>query len=85
MVIYVKDIFIMYGCWVFGWEGIVYVDVYDDFMFRFGDGVVLVKEVMLLEGYEVVKGGRVCMDRGYIIMLGDLVGVGRVLEVVVRG
>ncbi|KAK4650269.1 hypothetical protein QC762_705920 [Podospora pseudocomata] len=84
-VIYAKDIPTTYGCRVSGREGIAHADAYDDLMFRSGDGVVLAKEAMLPEGYEVVKGGRVCTDRGHITMLGDLAGVGRALEAVVRG
>ncbi|KAK4179242.1 hypothetical protein QBC36DRAFT_363704 [Triangularia setosa] len=84
-VIYAKDIPTTYGCRVSGREGIAHADAYDDLMFKSGDGVVLAKEAMLPEGYEVVKGGRVCTDRGHITMLGDLAGVGRALEAVVKG
>ncbi|KAK0674360.1 hypothetical protein QBC41DRAFT_385398 [Cercophora samala] len=84
-VIYAKDIPTTYACRVSGREGIAHADAYDDLMFKSGDGVVLAKEAMLPEGYEVVKGGRVCTDRGHITMLGDLAGVGRALEAVVRG
>ncbi|KAK4196543.1 hypothetical protein QBC40DRAFT_183264 [Triangularia verruculosa] len=82
---YAKDIPTTYACRVAGREGIAHADAYDDLMFKSGDGVVLAKEAMLPEGYEVVKGGRVCTDRGHITMLGDLAGVGRALEAVVRG
>ncbi|KAK0736932.1 hypothetical protein B0T21DRAFT_286943 [Apiosordaria backusii] len=83
--IYAKDIPTTYGCRVSGREGIAHADAYDDLMFKSGDGVVLAKEAMLPAGYEVVKGGRVCTDRGHITMLGDLAAVGRALEAVVRG
>ncbi|KAK3996057.1 hypothetical protein QBC44DRAFT_6153 [Cladorrhinum sp. PSN332] len=83
--IYAKDIPTTYACRVAGREGIACADAYDDLVFRSGDGVVLAKEAMLPEGYEVVRGGRVVTDRGHIGMLGDLVAVGKAMEAVVRG
>jgi hypothetical protein len=84
-VIYAKDIPTTYGAAVAGREGIACADAYDDLLFASGDGVVLAREAMLPEGYELVKGGRVCTDRGHITMLGDLVAVGKALGAVVRG
>ncbi|KAK4225510.1 hypothetical protein QBC38DRAFT_257563 [Podospora fimiseda] len=83
--IYAKDIPTTYACRVAGREGIACADAYDDLVFRSGDGVVLAREAMLPEGYEVVRGGRVVTDRGHIGMLGDLVAVGKAMEAVVRG
>ncbi|KAK4189588.1 hypothetical protein QBC35DRAFT_450214 [Podospora australis] len=82
---YAKDIPTTYGCRVNGRDGIACTDAYDDLVFRSGDGVVLAKEAMLPEGYEIVRGGRIVTDRGHITMLGDLNAVGRALEAVVRG
>ncbi|KAK3333690.1 hypothetical protein B0T19DRAFT_133810 [Cercophora scortea] len=84
-IMYAKDIPTVYAARVAGREGIACADAYDDLVFRSGDGVVLAKEAMLPEGYELVKGGRICTDRGHVTMLGDLVAVGRALESVVRG
>ncbi|KAK4163453.1 hypothetical protein QBC43DRAFT_212836 [Cladorrhinum sp. PSN259] len=83
--IYAKDIPTTYACRVAGREGIACADAYDDLVFRSGDGVVLAREAMLPNGYEVVRGGRVVTDRGHIGMLGDLVAVGKAMEAVVRG
>lgn len=66
-------------------EAIARADAYDNLMFASGDGVVLAKDAMLPQGYEVVKGGRVRTDRGHVGMLGDLDGVGRAVRAVVRG
>ncbi|KAK3313897.1 hypothetical protein B0H66DRAFT_577732 [Apodospora peruviana] len=84
-VIYAKDIPTVYAARVAGREGIACADAYDDLVFRSGDGVVLAREAMLPEGYELVKDGRVCTDRGHVTLLGDLSAVGRALEAVVRG
>ncbi|KAK4123441.1 hypothetical protein N657DRAFT_680645 [Parathielavia appendiculata] len=84
-VIYAKDIPTTCGAAVAGREGIACADAYDDLLFASGDGVVLAREAMLPEGYELVRGGRVCTDRGHITMLGDLAAVGRALGAVVRG
>ncbi|KAH6849758.1 hypothetical protein B0I37DRAFT_413207 [Chaetomium sp. MPI-CAGE-AT-0009] len=84
-VIYAKDIPTTYAAGVAGREGIACADAYDDLLFASGDGVVLAREAMLPTGYEVVRGGRVCTDRGHITMLGDLAGVGRGLAALVRG
>ncbi|KAK3943009.1 hypothetical protein QBC46DRAFT_378708 [Diplogelasinospora grovesii] len=84
-VIYAKDIPTVYAARVAGREGIACADAYDDLVFRSGDGVVLARESMLPAGYALVKGGRVCTDRGHVTLLGDLVAVGKALEAVVRG
>jgi pimeloyl-ACP methyl ester carboxylesterase len=82
---YGKDTPTVYATKVSAREAIACADVYDDLVFRSGDGVVLAKEAMLPEGYELVRGGRVSTDRGHLTMLGDLPAVGRALEAVVRG
>ncbi|KAK3494766.1 uncharacterized protein B0T23DRAFT_411735 [Neurospora hispaniola] len=84
-VIYAKDIPTVYAARVTCRDAIACTDAYDDLMFASGDGVVLARESMLPEGYELVKDGRVCTDRGHVSMLGDLAAVGRALEAVVRG
>ncbi|KAI1504284.1 hypothetical protein F5X99DRAFT_373114 [Biscogniauxia marginata] len=84
-VIYGKDIPTVWGAHVSSREAIACADVYDDLVFRSGDGVVLAREAMLPEGYELVKGGRISTDRGHITMLGDLEAVGRALQAVIRG
>ncbi|KAI1820977.1 hypothetical protein F4861DRAFT_27312 [Xylaria intraflava] len=84
-VIYGKDIPTVWAAHVAGREAIACADAYDDLVFRSGDGVVLAKEAMLPEGYELVRGGRVSTDRGHITILGDLESVGRALSAVVRG
>lgn len=84
-VIYAKDIPTVYAARVAGREAIACADAYDDLVFRSGDGVVLARESMLPAGYELVKDGRVCTDRGHVTLLGDLNAVGRALGGVVRG
>ncbi|MCV5090511.1 hypothetical protein OFC13_28175, partial [Escherichia coli] len=84
-VIYTNDIPTVYAARVTCRDAIACTDAYDDLMFASGDGVVLARESMLPEGYELVKDGRVCTDRGHVSMLGDLAAVGRALEAVVRG
>ncbi|KAI1374693.1 hypothetical protein F4677DRAFT_164612 [Hypoxylon crocopeplum] len=84
-VIYGKDIPTVWAAHVAGREAIACSDAYDDLVFRSGDGVVLAREAMLPEGYELVKDGRVSTDRGHITMLGDLEAVGRALLAVVKG
>ncbi|GAB1320468.1 hypothetical protein MFIFM68171_10678 [Madurella fahalii] len=84
-VIYAKDIPTTYAASVAGREGIACADAYDDLLFRSGDGVVLAREAMLPPGYELVRDGRICTDRGHITMLGDLSAVGRALAALVRG
>lgn len=84
-VIYAKDIPTVHAARVSCRDAIACTDAYDDLVFASGDGVVLARESMLPEGYELVRDGRVCTDRGHVSMLGDLVAVGRALEAVVRG
>lgn len=84
-VLYGKSIPTVYAAQVTSREAIPCLDAYDDLLFRPGDGVVLAKEAMLPDGYSVVRGGRVCTERGHITMLGDLPAVGRALEALVRG
>lgn len=84
-VIYGKDVPTVWAASVASREAIACADAYDDLVFRSGDGVVLAREAMLPEGYELVRDGRVSTDRGHITMLGDLEAVGRALLAVVRG
>ncbi|KAJ4162500.1 hypothetical protein NW754_013928 [Fusarium falciforme] len=84
-VLYGKSIPTVYAAQVTSRDAIPCLDAYDDLLFRPGDGVVLAKEAMLPDGYSVVRGGRVCTERGHITMLGDLPAVGRALEALVRG
>jgi len=84
-VIYAKDTPTVYAARVAGREGILGADAYDDLVFRAGDGVVLARESMLPPGYELVRGGRVCTNRGHISLLGDHNAVGKALEAVLRG
>ncbi|KAH7160052.1 hypothetical protein B0J13DRAFT_581127 [Dactylonectria estremocensis] len=83
--IYGKSIPTVYGAQVTHRDGIRCQDAYDDLLFRPGDGVVLAKEAMLPDGYALVRGGRVCTERGHITMLGDMPAMGRALESLVRG
>lgn len=84
-VIYGKEVPTVWAVSVTSREQISCADAYDDLMFRSGDGVVLAREAMLPEGYELVKEGRISTDRGHITMLGDLEAVGRALLAVMRG
>ncbi|KAI8947345.1 hypothetical protein F4801DRAFT_515534 [Xylaria longipes] len=84
-VIYGKDTPTVWAAHVSSREAIACTDAYDDLVFRSGDGVVLAKEAMLPEGYELVRGGRISTDRGHITILGDLESVGRALQAVIRG
>lgn len=84
-VIYGKDIPTVYAVHVTCRDAIACSDVYDDLLFRSGDGVVLAREAMLPPGYEIVKGGRISTDRGHITMLGDFNGVGQALKAMMRG
>ncbi|KAI0881933.1 uncharacterized protein GGS22DRAFT_52523 [Annulohypoxylon maeteangense] len=84
-VIYGKEVPTVWAVSVASREAISCADVYDDLVFRSGDGVVLAREAMLPEGYELVKEGRVSTDRGHITMLGDMDAVGKALLAVVRG
>ncbi|KAL1839115.1 hypothetical protein VTJ49DRAFT_1846 [Mycothermus thermophilus] len=84
-IMYGKDMPTCCGARVSSKEAIARADAYDELIFASGDGVVLAKDAMLPEGYEVVKGGRVRTDRGHVGMLGDLVGVGKALQALVRG
>lgn len=84
-VLYSKSIPTVYAAQVTSREGICCSDAYDDLLFRPGDGVVLAKEAMLPDGYSIVRGGRVCTERGHITMLGDIPAMGKALEALVRG
>ncbi|KAI1326073.1 hypothetical protein F5Y16DRAFT_376320 [Xylariaceae sp. FL0255] len=83
--IYGKDVPTVWAAHVSSRDAIACSDAYEDLVFRSGDGVVLAKEAMLPEGYELVRGGRISTDRGHITMLGDLEAVGRALQAVIRG
>ncbi|KAJ8122597.1 hypothetical protein O1611_g9800 [Lasiodiplodia mahajangana] len=84
-VIYGKDIPTVWAAHVSSRDAIACTDAYDDLVFRSGDGVVLAKEAMVPEGYELVRGGRISTDRGHITILGDLESVGRALQAIIRG
>ncbi|KAK1779196.1 hypothetical protein QBC45DRAFT_451053 [Copromyces sp. CBS 386.78] len=84
-VIYAKDIPTVHSARVSCRDAIACTDAYDDLVFASGDGVVLAKESMLPEGYELVKDGRVCTDRGHVSMLGDLYSIAKALKAVVKG
>lgn len=84
-IIYGKDIPTVYAARVNGREGIRSPDVYDNLVFRSGDGVVLAKQAMLPEGYSVVKHGRVSTERGHITLLGDFVAMGKALDALIKG
>lgn len=84
-VIYGKEIPTVYATRVACREAIACSDVYDDLVFRSGDGVVLAREAMPPPGYEIVKGGRVSTDKGHISILGDMNAVGRAVLSVIRG
>ncbi|TLS27577.1 hypothetical protein PpBr36_05186 [Pyricularia pennisetigena] len=60
-------------------------EVYNDLVFRPGDGVVLAREATLPPGYDVVSGGRISTEKGHISILGDFAGVARAIEAVLRG
>jgi len=66
-------------------DAIACADAYDDLAFRSGDGVVLAREAMLPPGYDVVRGGLVCTDRGHVTLLGDLGAVAKAIDAVIRG
>ncbi|PSS03862.1 hypothetical protein BD289DRAFT_358437 [Coniella lustricola] len=84
-VIYGKEIPTVYAARVSCREAIPCSDVYDELVFRSGDGVVLAREAMPPPGYEIVKGGRISTDKGHISILGDMNAVGRALGSVIHG
>lgn len=84
-VIYGKEIPTVYATRVAAREAIACSDVYDDLVFRSGDGVVLAREAMPPAGYEIVRGGRISTDKGHISILGDANAVGRAVLSVLRG
>lgn len=84
-VIYGKEIPTVYAARVSSREAIACTDCYDELVFRSGDGVVLAREAMPPEGYEIAKGGRISTDKGHISILGDMNAVGRALVSVIRG
>lgn len=84
-VIYGKEIPTVYATRVACREAIACADVYDDLVFRSGDGVVLAREAMPPAGYEIVKGGRVSTDKGHISILGDMHAVGKAVLSVMKG
>jgi hypothetical protein len=84
-IMYGKSTPTVFAARVDGREGIARTDAYDDLVFRPGDGVVLAREAQVPEGYELVKGGRICTERGHLTMLGDMPAIGKALEAVVRG
>ncbi|OTB17940.1 hypothetical protein K445DRAFT_56510 [Daldinia sp. EC12] len=84
-VIYGKEVPTVWAASVASREAIACADAYDDLVFRSGDGVVLAREAMLPEGYELVRDGQVSTDRGHITMLGDMDAVGKALLAVIRG
>lgn len=74
----------VYGAKVESREAIARADVYDELAFASGDGVVLARAAMVPKGYSVVRGGVVSSDRGHVTLLGDLEGVGRCLNAIIR-
>ncbi|KAI0122182.1 hypothetical protein F4814DRAFT_446120 [Daldinia grandis] len=84
-VIYGKEVPTVWAVSVTSREAIACADAYDDLVFRSGDGVVLAREAMLPEGYELVRDGQVSTDRGHITILGDMDAVGKALLAVIRG
>lgn len=84
-IMYGKSTPTVFAARVDGREGIARTDAYDDLVFRPGDGVVLAREAQVPEGYELVKGGRICTERGHLTMLGDMPAIAKALEAVARG
>ncbi len=66
-------------------SSIAATDVYDDLGFGDGDGVVLVREAMMAEGYRIVKGGIIGSERGHLGLCGDLDAMGKLLNAIQRG
>lgn len=66
-------------------SSIAAMDVYDDLGFGDGDGVVLVREAMIPNGYRIVQGGIVGSERGHLGLCGDLVAMGGLLSAIHRG
>lgn len=81
-VLYAKTTPTVKAARVDGKEGIKRQDVYDDLLFGAGDGVCLARAAMLPEGYKCAK--KVAVDRGHISLLGDLEGVGRCVQELVK-
>ncbi|KAF8542885.1 hypothetical protein BDD12DRAFT_727745 [Trichophaea hybrida] len=81
-VLYSKTTPTVRGAKVDGLEGIKRADVYDELVFGAGDGVCLSKAAMLPPGYRCVR--KVAVDKGHVSLLGELEGVGRCIEAVVR-
>ncbi|TLD20525.1 hypothetical protein PspLS_08348 [Pyricularia sp. CBS 133598] len=85
-VIYGKDTPTVHAVRVSSLDAIASPDeVYNDLVFRSGDGVVLAREAMLPPGYDFVSGGRISTEKGHISILGDFAGVARAIEAVLRG
>ncbi|KAI6379127.1 hypothetical protein MCOR25_002105 [Pyricularia grisea] len=85
-VIYGKDTPTVHAVRVSSLDAIASPDeVYNDLVFRSGDGVVLAREAMLPPGYDVVSGGRISTEKGHISILGDFAGVAKAIEAVLRG
>ncbi|PNS15206.1 hypothetical protein CAC42_8207 [Sphaceloma murrayae] len=83
-VIYGKSTPTVYGAKVKDRDQIRRTNAYDSLAFASGDGVVLARAAMLPQGYEAVRGGVICSERGHITLLGDLEAVGRALNAVRR-
>ena len=66
-------------------SSIAATDVYDDLGFGDGDGVVLVREAMIPNGYRIVQGGIMGSERGHLGLCGDLVAMGGLLSAIHRG
>ncbi|KAI5844456.1 hypothetical protein DFP73DRAFT_477869 [Morchella snyderi] len=81
-VLYSKTSPTVRGAKVDGLEGIKRADAYVDLLFGAGDGVCLAKKAMLPDGYRCAK--RVAVDRGHIGLLGDLEGVGKCVDALVK-
>ncbi|KAF8462898.1 hypothetical protein BDZ91DRAFT_796678 [Kalaharituber pfeilii] len=81
-IIYSKNVPTVKGARVNGLESITRDDVYDDLVFGAGDGVCLAKAAQLPEGYRACA--KVLSDRGHISLLGDLDGLGKAVEAIVK-
>lgn len=81
-VMYSKTTPTVRGAYVDGYEAIKGSGLYDNLAFGAGDGVCLAREAMLPEGYRCAR--KVAVDRGHVSLLGELEGVGRCVEAIVR-
>lgn len=83
-IIFSKNTPTVYAAKVASREDIKYDDVFNDLAFAAGDGVILASAAQLPHGYRCVRNGRVESERGHIGLLGDLEGVGRSLNALLK-